>query len=88
MGFCALRSQTWGIWSRPGRGGEAWRQEFWPPCCSETVVTIVRALVRRAAWLPTPAARSAYLTAVPKVCVDDEIVSRIFTSGLCRSDDP
>ena len=51
----------------PCREREAWREEFWPPGCADSVLLLVGHLARKAAWLGSEALRSRYAAAVPKV---------------------
>ncbi|KAK9798572.1 hypothetical protein WJX73_010536 [Symbiochloris irregularis] len=63
------------VWDAPDDGlmashmpeeKEAWREEFWPPICADTVLLLVVDLARRAAWMGSEHLRSSYAAAVPK----------------------
>ncbi|KAK9861218.1 hypothetical protein WJX84_003647 [Apatococcus fuscideae] len=44
---------------------EAWESEFWPPCCAEAVLQLLRQLAHKACWLPEGEERRQFAASVP-----------------------
>lgn len=49
------------------RQEEAWESEFWPPCCAEAILQLLRQLAHKACWLPEGEDRRLYAATVPLV---------------------
>ena len=50
------------------RQEEAWESEFWPACCAEAILQLLRQLAHKACWLPEGEDRRLYAATVPLVC--------------------
>ncbi|KAK9853117.1 hypothetical protein WJX84_011625 [Apatococcus fuscideae] len=54
-------SATWG----ESKLEEAWESEFWPPCCADSLLQLLRELAGKACWLPEGPDRQQFAAAVP-----------------------